>query len=84
VQELPDARIIGAIDTAIQAAKADKTHPSLIIVHTEIAHGTPKRIPPARTGEPLGEDAIKAMREFLPLERRTIHGSCGRAGIFPD
>lgn len=64
VQELPDGEDIGAIKTAIQAAKADKTHPSLIIVHTEIAHGTPKANSASAHGEPLGEDAIKAMREF--------------------
>ena len=39
-------------------------HPSLIIVRTEIAHGTPKANMASAHGEPLGSDALKAMREF--------------------
>jgi transketolase len=81
VQELPNGEDIGAIDTAIQAAKADKTHPSLIIVHTEIAHGTPKANSAGAHCEPLGETRSK------PCARSTTgtksrHGTCGRAGIF--
>ena len=53
-----------AIAEAIVNAKADKAHPSLIIVRTEIAHGTPKANMASAHGEPLGGDAIKAMREF--------------------
>ncbi len=64
VQELPDGEDINAVAVAIDTAKADKAHPSLIIVHTEIAHGTPKANKSSAHGEPLGEDNIKAMREF--------------------
>ena len=64
VQEVADGEDIDAIDAAIQAAKADTKHPSLIIVHTEIAHGTPKAGKASAHGEPLGEENIKAMKEF--------------------
>lgn len=64
VQELPDGEDIDAIEKAIQAAKADTEHPSLIIIHTEIAHGTPKANSASAHGEPLGEEAIKAMRAY--------------------
>jgi len=64
VQYVGDGEDTEAINACIQNAKADKTHPSLIIVRTEIAHGTPKANTASAHGEPLGEDAIKAMREF--------------------
>jgi len=64
VQELPDGEDIDAVADAIEAAKADKAHPSLIIVHTEIAHGTPKANMASAHGAPLGEECIKSMREF--------------------
>jgi len=64
VQNVPDGEDIDNVAAAIQTAKADKTHPSLIIVRTEIAHGTPKANKPSAHGEPLGEENIKAMREF--------------------
>ncbi len=64
VQYVQDGEDTQAIAAAIDAAKADKAHPSLIIVKTEIAHGTPKANSAGAHGEPLGEDAIKAMREF--------------------
>ena len=68
VQELPDGEDIDAIDAAIQAAKADTAHPSLIIVHTEIAHGTPKAGKASAHGEPLGEENITAMKRFYGWE----------------
>lgn len=64
VQHVADGEDTDAIAKAIENAKADKTHPSLIIVRTEIAHGTPKANSASAHGEPLGEDALKAMREF--------------------
>ena len=68
VQEVADGENIDAIDAAIQAAKADKDHPSLIIVHTEIAHGTPKAGKASAHGEPLGEENIKAMKAYYGWE----------------
>lgn len=64
VQQVADGEDTEAIAKAIASAKADTKHPSLIIVHTEIAHGTPKANSASAHGEPLGEEAIKAMREY--------------------
>ena len=64
VQQVADGEDTDAIAKAIVNAKADTKHPSLIIVHTEIAHGTPKANSASAHGEPLGDDAIKAMREY--------------------
>lgn len=64
VLDVADGEDVDAIEAAIACAKADKKHPSLIIVHTEIAHGTPKAGSNKAHGEPLGEENIKAMKEF--------------------
>ena len=64
VQELPNGEDMDAVVKAIEAAKADKDKPSVIIVNTEIAYGTPKQGKASAHGEPLGEENVKAMREF--------------------
>ncbi len=64
VQQVADGEDTANIAKAIENAKADTKHPSLIIVHTEIAHGTPKANSASAHGEPLGDEAIKAMREY--------------------
>ncbi|MBR5291642.1 MAG: transketolase [Clostridia bacterium] len=64
VQELPCGEDMDAVAKAIDVAKAEKDKPSIIIVNTEIAYGTPKQGKANAHGEPLGEENIKAMREF--------------------
>ena len=63
VQEVSDGEDIDAIDAAIQQAKTTDI-PSLIIVHTHIAYGTPKQDKNSAHGEPLGEENLAAMRTF--------------------
>jgi len=64
--EVADGNDIDAIGKAIQAAKADHEHPSFITIHTQIGYGCPAKQGKASAhGEPLGEDNVKAMREFL-------------------
>ena len=54
------------IGKAIEAAKADKERPSLIVCKTKIGFGCPGKEGTASAhGEPLGEENIKAMRENL-------------------
>ncbi len=72
VQNVADGEDTDAIAKAIVNAKADTKHPSLIIVRTEIAHGTPKANSAGAHGEPLGEDAIKAMREFYNWQEESF------------
>ncbi|MBQ6692783.1 MAG: transketolase, partial [Clostridia bacterium] len=62
-----------AVGVAIEAAKLEKEKPSLIIVKTNIAHGTAKEGKASAHGEPLGEENIAAMKanlgwEYAPFE----------------
>lgn len=61
-----DGNDIDAIEAAINEAKAETEKPSIIIVKTQIGYGCPAKVGKASAhGEPLGEDNIKAMKEFL-------------------
>lgn len=65
VIKVADGNDRAAISAAIEAAKADKTRPSLIIVQTQIAYGSPL-VGLAKThGEPLGEDNVAKTKEAL-------------------
>ena len=66
VQTVEDGNDVDAIAAAIGAAKAETAKPSLIIVKTEIGYGCPAKQGKASAhGEPLGEDNLKAAKEFL-------------------
>ena len=61
-----DGNDLEAIHNAVVQAKADKVHPSLIIVKTEIGYGCPAKQGKASAhGEPLGEENVKALKETL-------------------
>ncbi|WP_196604205.1 transketolase [Pectinatus haikarae] len=61
-----DGNDLAAIGAAIEAAKADKEHPSFITVKTQIGYGCPAKQGKASAhGEPLGEDNVKALKENL-------------------
>jgi transketolase len=63
-----DGEDVDAIAEAIETAKQETKRPSLIIVKTEIARGTPKAGKSSAHGEPLGEENIKAMKAFYGWE----------------
>ncbi len=65
VQEIADGNDMDAILQAIEAAKATKGKPSLIIITTQIAYGSPLAGMAKAHGEPLGDDNIKATRANL-------------------
>ncbi len=61
-----DGNDLEAIHNAVVQAKADKVHPSLIIVKTEIGYGCPAKQGKASAhGEPLGVENVKALKETL-------------------
>ncbi len=61
-----DGNDLEAIGKAIEAAKADKEHPSFITVKTQIGYGCPAKQGKASAhGEPLGVDNVKALKENL-------------------
>lgn len=60
-----DGNNLEEISTAIEAAKADLTRPSMITVKTKIGHGSPREGMASAHGEPLGADNVKALRVKL-------------------
>ena len=66
VQRIPDGNDLDAIDAAIDQAKRLTDRPSLIIVRTHIAWGSPHKQDTAEAhGAPLGVDEVKATKQNL-------------------
>lgn len=65
VLNVPTGEDIDAIRAAIGEAKQDKEHPSLIIVHTNIAQGTAKQGSASSHGAPLGDDVIADWKKSI-------------------
>ncbi|EKF9625939.1 transketolase [Vibrio cholerae] len=64
-----DGHDADAINTAIEAAKAETSRPTLICTKTIIGFGSPNKAGSHDChGAPLGNDEIKAAREFLGWE----------------
>jgi transketolase len=58
-----------AIDTAIAAAKSDSGRPSLILVRTTIAYGSPNKANTSEAhGSPLGSDEVKLTKKALGFD----------------
>ena len=55
-------------EAALNNARSEESKPSLIIVHTNIAEGTPKQGSASSHGSPLGEENIIAYKRFLGWE----------------
>lgn len=69
VQKVADGNNVKAIETAIEKAKKDD-RPSLIIVKTVIAFGSPNKAGTASAhGEPLGEEEITLTKENLKFPK---------------
>ena len=61
-----DGNNLEEIGKAIEIAKAEKDRPSFITIKTTIGYGCPAKMgTPAAHGEPLGEDNVAAMKEYL-------------------
>jgi len=66
VQKVVDGNDRAAIDRALEAARQSTSRPSLIILRTKIAFGSPNKAgSESAHGAPLGEDEIKATKENL-------------------
>lgn len=64
--EVKDGNNLAEISAAIEAAKADKTRPTMIKVNTVIGYGCPAKQGKASAhGEPLGEENVAALKEYL-------------------
>src|SRR2546423_381677 len=65
VQHVPDVNDLAALNRAINAAKAETSRPSLIVVRTHIGYGSPHKHDTAEAhGEPLGEDEVRFTKRF--------------------
>ncbi len=70
-----DGMDLTSVDTAIRAAQAETTRPSLIICRTAIAYGSPNKAGTAAAhGEPLGAEEVVLTRQNLhwPYEPFTV------------
>lgn len=56
---------VAAIGTALDAARADSTRPSLILVRTHIGFGSPEQDSYKAHGSPLGVEDVKRTKEKL-------------------
>jgi transketolase len=70
VLRVTDGNDLAAIDSALRAAQAEKTRPSLISVRTHLGYGSPVQDTREAHGEPLGPANLRATKEKLgwPLE----------------
>src|SRR5438067_12727976 len=63
VQHVDDGEDVDAITNAIDAGRKETSRPSLIVIKTVIAHGSPNKAGLAEThGAPLREDEVKATK----------------------
>jgi len=65
VQRVADGNDLGAIEAAIDAARAETGKPSLISVRTVIGYGSPKAGSSKAHGEPLGAADVAATKKFF-------------------
>jgi len=67
---VPDGNDVAAISAALDAARADSTRPSLILVRTHIGYGSPEQDSFKAHGSPLGVEDTKKTKEKLgwPVE----------------
>jgi transketolase len=66
VQHVADANDTASVKKALDAAKAETTRPSMIIVHSTIGYGAPKKAGTREAhGEPLGEEESKGAKKFF-------------------
>ncbi|MDA8137035.1 MAG: transketolase [Desulfobacteraceae bacterium] len=70
VQTVEDGNDLAAIEKALHAAQAESDRPSLIILRTHIAYGSPNKQDSADAhGSPLGEEEICLTKDFLGCDR---------------
>ena len=73
ILNVDDGNDIDAIYNAIQAAKAQTGRPSLIVLRTHIAYGSPNKQDTADAhGAPLGEEEVRLTKKSLGLPEDTL------------
>jgi transketolase len=65
-RDVPDGNDIADIASAIEEARKEEYRPSLILCHTHIGYGSPKKQDSFEAhGSPLGEDELRAAKKAL-------------------
>jgi transketolase len=64
-QSVGDGNDLGAIDAALQAARAETARPSLILVRTHIGYGSPEQDSFKAHGSPLGAESVCQTKRSL-------------------
>jgi len=73
ILNVDDGNDIDAIYNAIQAAKAQTGRPSLIVLRTQIAYGSPNKQDTADAhGAPLGEEEVRLTKKSLGLSEDAL------------
>ena len=91
VQRVPDGNDLAALDAATLAAQAEASRPSLIIVRTHIAYGSPNKQDTAEAhGAPLGKDEVALTKRaygwperetfLVPDAARSVGAACAERG----
>ena len=66
VERVADGNDLGALDAALATARRVADRPSLVIVRTHIAYGSPhKQDTPEAHGAPLGQEEVKLTKQHL-------------------
>ncbi len=70
VGRVDDGNDLDRIEAAVEAARAEKNRPSIVMVRSHIGYGSPKQDTASAHGEPLGKDALTETKKNLgwPLE----------------
>lgn len=90
VQEI-DGMDVAAVDEALAAARADDSHPSLIVARTHIGFGSPNKVDTFQAhGEPLGKNEVELTKRaygwpedsqfFVPEEAKREFAKAGARG----
>lgn len=70
VGRVDDGNDLDRIEAAVEAARAEKNRPSIVMVRSHIGYGSPKQDTASAHGEPLGKYALAETKKNLgwPLE----------------
>jgi transketolase len=72
VLEVADGNDPAAIENALRQAQADQAHPTLIVLRTHIAYGSPNKQDSAEAhGAPLGVEEVRLTKEALGCDKDT-------------
>lgn len=69
VRRVSDANDTAMVEEALQAFRNTTDRPTLIIVHSHIAYGSPHKHDSAEAhGEPLGKDEVRLVKQFFGFD----------------